>query len=462
MHSAWRQVRLTWLGVAATWIARRHREARANSKRILRPALTATSSPQGSSKCHRTGASQLACLAIVVSVATSGCASFPWNGRERADRRATSRSLDGTGLGVRPVAYEEEADESITDSLSATYRALTGNAPDPDQAKQLLVEAEGLYQQAVDSRAQDPNGDHSAAFLAAAKQFRAAARKWPDSTVEQDALFLQGECYFFADRYPKAQDAYERLLDEYPNSRYLDRVQPRRFRIAEYWLALHSDEPQQVLTYNLRDSTRPGMDTFGRAIRIFDRIRLDDPTGKLADDATLAMANAFFNRGNFIRADEHYEDLRKTFPSSEHQFLAHLLGLKSKLLNYQGPDYSGHALVEAKKLLRQIRKQFPVESEREYEYLARAAKEIQYQLAAREWHLAEHYFRRAEYGAARFYYRTLASTYNDTAYVEPAQQRLASIGGQPDNPPQSLDWIVRLFPEEKRVQPLIQNGPVRR
>jgi len=74
---------------------------------------------------------------------------------------------------------------------------------------------------------------------------------------------------------------------------------------------------------------------------VFDKIRIDDPTGKLSDDATLAAANAYFAQGDFEKADQFYTDLRKTFPSSEHQFTAHFLGLKAKLLCYSGPDYSG-------------------------------------------------------------------------------------------------------------------------
>ena len=53
---------------------------------------------------------------------------------------------------------------------------------------------------------------------------------------------------------------------------------------------------------------------------MFDKIRVDDPTGRLADDATLSLANENFTRRKFMKADEYYSDLRKAYPSSEHQF----------------------------------------------------------------------------------------------------------------------------------------------
>ena len=400
-------------------------------------------------------------MALLALLAAGGCSSLARRDAALADYEATRRQIEGGSRGVQPAAYEASgAEDSFAESLNGTVRQLTGNGPDPKQAKVLKSEGEALYQQAIQARQQNSDVGHAPLFLAAASKLGSAAKKWPSSTVEQDALFLQAEANFFADRYPKAQDTYERLLEKYPNCRYLDRVQPRRFSIAQYWLTLHRESPQNLLSFNVTDRTRPGRDTFGEAIRTFDRIRLDDPTGKLADDASLAIGNAYFNRGDFMRADENYEDLRKTFPSSEHQFRAHFLGLKCKLLNYQGPDYSGLALVEAEELLSQIRKQFPVEAEQEREYLAKAAAEIRYRLAEREWHSGQHYDRRAEFGAARFHYRTLLAEYGDTPFTPRAEARLASIGDRPNDPPQRFAWVAKLFPDREPEKPLLQSGSI--
>jgi outer membrane protein assembly factor BamD (BamD/ComL family) len=127
---------------------------------------------------------------------------------------------------------------------------------------------------------------------------------------------------------------------------------------------LNEVESQAFWEFNFFDKRRPMRDTFGHAVRVFDRIRIDDPTGRLADDATLAAGNAYFTAGRYLEADNFYTDLRKTFPSSEHQFRAHLLGVQAKLRSYQGSDYSGIPLDEAEKLIKQIRRQFPHEAEK--------------------------------------------------------------------------------------------------
>ncbi len=69
-------------------------------------------------------------------------------------------------------------------------------------------------------------------YAEAAPKFYTASWRWPDSTLEEDALFLEGECYFFDDQYGKAQDAYDALLKAHGNTRYLDTVMWRLFAIG--------------------------------------------------------------------------------------------------------------------------------------------------------------------------------------------------------------------------------------
>jgi outer membrane protein assembly factor BamD (BamD/ComL family) len=380
---------------------------------------------------------QLALLGSVAFAILAGCSTLD----KPKDRMASYRD-------------EDDSEKSMFQQLRERVKELTGNGPNPNLARQLLDEAQPLYVQAVQSREENPD-ESQTQFLAAAEKFEEAAGRWPDSALEEEALRLLGECYYFADSYSKAEDAFGRLVKKYPRTRYLDSVQARRFSVAQYWLQL--DDQQHVPWYivNATERSRPLTDTFGHAMKIFDRIRLDDPTGKLADDATLALANAYFARGKFMKADEYYTDLRKTFPTSEHQFRAHFLGLKAKIESYQGLEYSGKPLEEADKLVTQIRKQFPVEAQAEREYLVKAFAEIRYRQAEREWYRAERHDRRAEYGAARMYYTALAKDFGDTPFGKQAGERLGIIADRPDVPPQTLTWLVKMFPERETVRPLL-------
>jgi len=341
--------------------------------------------------------------------------------------------------------------DALSKQLTDSAKTLVGKGYSPEKARERYVEAEGLYRQAI----QTEGHERAALFLSAAELFVNAAERWPDSALEQDALYAAGESYFFADRFPKANHYYELLLKKYPNSKYLDLAEARRFSVGQYWLALDRRDPQAFWEFNLMDKSRPVRSAFGNAVRIFERIRIDDPTGKLADDATLAAGNAYFEDGKYLDADHYYSDLRKTFPSSEHQFLAHLLGVKAKLESYQGPDYSGDPLDEAEKLIKQIYRQFPHETAKEREHLARTHAEVRKKKAEREWYMAQYRDRRGEYGAARFHYNLLARNYGDTPLARQAKQRITEVADKPDVPPQRFSWLVNMFPEQDGVKPLM-------
>ena len=53
-------------------------------------------------------------------------------------------------------------------------------------------------------------------------------------------MFMLAESYFYDDRYIKARDAYDELVKEHPNTRYMDTVIDREWTIARYWEDLRS------------------------------------------------------------------------------------------------------------------------------------------------------------------------------------------------------------------------------
>lgn len=414
-------------------------------------------------------------LAAVLLCAPAGCALMRGQDDDLTDYETIRRQVEGSPYRgqVSPVDFEEEETEVVEKSeegdgllsgvvpplgsgkVAKSVKKILGQEPDPKEAKRLYAEAEEKYRQATTEREQQRDAESKQLFNEAAGLFVSAAGKWPESALEQNALFLAGESYFFGDRFPHANEQYELLLKKYPNCRQLDVVEARRFAIAQFWLDLNRVQPQSFFAINFTDRKLPWRDLQGNAVRVFDRIRIDDPTGRLADDATLAAGNAYFLRGDYARADDFYTDLRKTFPSSEHQFKAHFLGLQCKLKTYQGPDYDGTALVSAEQLIKTIRKQFPQDADREREYLARAWAEVRYKLAEREWSLASYYDFRREYRGARYHYKEILDNYDDTPFAERARKRVEQIAGEPAVPPQRLTWLINLFPsKEGRVRPL--------
>jgi len=402
-------------------------------------------------------ATSLACGGLAAMSLVAGCATL--------DPSAGPGPLAGrpAALGaVRPASAQSPAEPAeeegllsglAPDKLAQTAKKLTGQGPDREAALKLYREGDDLFRQAM---AAQPPRRREVFALAAAQFVKAAERAPPQSQLAMDSLLMAAESYFFADHYTQANHYYEKLVKDFPNNRYLDQIDKRRFAIAKYWLDLNHQWPEPFYYVNWFDKSRPWRDVRGHALRVFDKIRIDDPTGRLADDATLAAANEHFASGKFYKADEYYTDLRKAYPSSEHQFLAHFLGIKAKLNSYQGPAYGGTALDETEKLIKQTRRQFPQEAEREREFLDRAAAEVRYRKAEQLMYLGQFYDRRREYRAAQHYYQRVVREYPDTPLAAHAGQRLEQIAGLPPVPPRPLPWLVALFPESDKVKPLLK------
>lgn len=356
--------------------------------------------------------------------------------------------------------YYDEKGRPITAPVDELVRAsaLSGEQPkgllpglDPKLHYNKVKEAVGLGPNQEVAKAAMAEGDRlfvEKDYKRAAEQYREAADRWPNSPIDQRALFLLGECHFWRDEYIEARDTYDELVSKHPNTRDLDTLIERQWSIAQYWERHHFDKGDIPMAPNLVDETRPRFDTIGQAIKTYDNIRLNDPTGPRADDAIMATAGVYFRQARFADADHHYTLLRRDYPRSEHQFNAHLLGLQAKLRRYQGPDYDGTSLEEAKELAKQIKVQFAgrltqEEKDRLRDVQAQLIKEVE----LRELKMAEYYDNTKYFGAARDYYQRLATEHPESPVGTQARERAQELSGLPEKPPKRLAWLVDVFPE---------------
>ncbi len=364
--------------------------------------------------------------------------------------------------------YAERRDSSIKfkdfapEKLPNTFKKIVGHGPNRETAENALIEGRKLYAEAVVLWKDSPNDDATQeAFLQGIAPLKLAADRWADSVIEEDALFLLGECYFFANHYPDANKTYERLAELYPSTRYLDKVQSHRFAIAQYWLSV--DQSRNVVTQavNFTDERLPLKDISGEGRRIYERIRLDDPTGKLADDSTFALGKALFDSMRYFEAAETFSDLRNNYPGSDHQFNAHLMEFQSRLALYDGKNYDGLALKQAEEVLRMILRRFPEESEKIQDQLAEQAGSIRNMLAERDLELADYYIKRGENQAGLIYLRKLVEEYPETDVAKIAHEKAATLEGKPLESEQPVKWLVDMFPTPQSTRPLIRTGSLK-
>ena len=371
----------------------------------------------------------VATVAAVSLLVPAGCASlqkpaWPW-----AKSGATNDTLAGElGEDADSAVISSEFNPTEQDfgweyfkgeNIKKRWKKVLGRGPNEPIARKALAEGDALFREAK--------------YSEAVKHYKVAIDRWPDSALEEDALWQLAECWFFLDRYPKAEDCYDELVKKYANSRYLDRIAQRQFVIAQYWIALDQKNHLPVIVPNLADRSRPLFDTRGRALKAYDHVRINDPRGPLADDSIMAAANAHFLERQWLDADYFYGLLRNEYPESDFLLQAHLLGLQAKLRAYQGPGYEGGVLDEAEILADQILVQFPDQLARdEAERVQTTRAAIAAQQATRHWNRAEFYAKGKHYTSARIYYALLARDYPKTLLAQQARDRLDEIKGLDD------------------------------
>lgn len=311
-------------------------------------------------------------------------------------------------------------------------------APDPSKkaAESLFDRAEVLFA--------------TKEYSSARTQYAKAADRFPDSSVEEDALFKIAECYFFEDKYPDAFEAYEALLVNYKRSKYLDTAVARQFAIGRYWQKRYEKDPENVLAPNVVDKTRPFNDLQGSALRAFEKVRLNHPTGSLADDSLMATATANFLRSRYDDADYYYGLVRQEYPGSEHQYQAHVLGIQAKIRRYQGPKYEGTCLIEAKKLIEQTMRQFREMSPEDRQRMQKLHAQVSSNLAMRDLELAEFYSAKGFHGAARNYYNLVLDEFPHTDVAQKAENQIEEIKDELPEPTPRFVWISSLFPESRK------------
>jgi outer membrane protein assembly factor BamD (BamD/ComL family) len=338
-------------------------------------------------------------------------------------------------VGTKKSWLEKSTEKLAPAKIGKGIKKAIGRGPNELLAKNKYEEGDALFRQGK--------------YKEAAKCFKIAAARWPDSTLEEDSLYMLAESYFFDDRYPKASDTYAALIKKYENTSYLINIVPRQFAIARYW-----DMKARLDSHwypNMNDKTRPLLDATGHAISVYNSVHLNDPQGPLGDDAMMAIGNSYFLRNRFEDACYNYDLVRKEYPQSEHQRAAHLLSIRSKLRSYQGPQYEVSPLEDADKLIEETLQQFPAEilgDERERLMVTRQL--IRQEKAQREFQAGEYYYKIHYYGAARYHYAETIREFADTPFAKMAEDRIDETKNYPPVPYDYFAWLKKILPESNK------------
>jgi len=289
-------------------------------------------------------------------------------------------------------------------------------------------------------------------YAEARKKLHKLVKKYKDKPIEEDAMFYRAEADYRLEKFAKAQDGYEELLKKHPSSRYLETATQRLYDIALGWLGYPKNAAEVELAHfakvgsehgidtnpdmqipadvwfpiNVTNRRKPIFDPEGRALECLRSVWMNDPTGPLADDALLIHAVHRLRSGDYIEADRDFATIREQYADREVAMAAYVLGAHASLLAYQGANYDGKQLEEARQLTQSALRLFPDAPQKKK--LENDLARIDSELANRDWEIGQYHLRRGEKSAAAFYYESLVKTSPESRRAEEAREKLVQLG----------------------------------
>ncbi|MBR5414430.1 MAG: tetratricopeptide repeat protein [Thermoguttaceae bacterium] len=266
----------------------------------------------------------------------------------------------------------------------------------------------------------------------AGELYEKAGKKWPDSILEEDALFYAGECSFFGRNYTKAKTFYKALLKKYSNSVLRRDAMERLYWIGVYWVKCAEEDPEVIGRFEGKE--RPRFSDFAGAKDAFETIFTNDVSDRgRAPDAVFALANAYMRRGvqqgdaSFEEAAKYYQRLYEFYPACKYADRAYQLAMLALYQSYRGPFYDSTPLRRAEEIAKtaqRAHKGDPKVIEEQLRLIRE--KQAEYLLVR-----GEYYEKKKIYASARGYYQRLIEEFPDSEYAAKGAERYTAIRENP-------------------------------
>ena len=280
--------------------------------------------------------------------------------------------------------------------------------------------------------------------LIAEQKFREAqdkAKSWisqyPDNPNLVEAYLLRGDALTGREYYYEALYDYERVINDFPASEQFHTALEREFQIGKLFL--------KGIKRRLFSLPIIPADTEGEELLI--RIQERAPGSSLGEQASLFLADYFYDIGDMKDAAEAYDLFLTNYPNSSQREWALLRLIHASLARFKGPQYDPAGLVEAQTRLLVFEEEYPASAERigAKSLLVR----INESLALKDLVAADWYARRHNNVSAAYIYRRIIDDYPLTTAAQLALDKLSKLD-VPDKI--KLQHVGQTLPEYQEIQ----------
>jgi outer membrane protein assembly factor BamD (BamD/ComL family) len=370
---------------------------------------------------------RLACLGSL-ALASAGCANDSTGILSRwrtANDQTITRSLDPDDRGMMARWFTPKTPKNSNPNEPSPFVLGPGGlkatkvAPNPEAEAEFRA-AETLFQQGKLPEAE--------------AAFKKAAKKRKDTPWGEKSQYYLAETQYQRGKYVDAQNSFDQLHAVYPGSVYLEKLVAREYDIAQYWLSFADPgrkPPKNAVWTDRFTGRRPLVDTGGYAMKVLEHVRQNDPTGPLAEVATLQMADYHFAVGDYDAASGYYDELLTSHPKSPYVQRAQLASIDSKMKGYLGPEYDGTGLEQARETVKQTMATFPERQASVDNALYHTIDLITDQQAERAYRVGLYYRHIGRVISSEYYFAMIPYRWPRSEWAPKAKLQLAELAKMP-------------------------------
>jgi outer membrane protein assembly factor BamD (BamD/ComL family) len=271
-------------------------------------------------------------------------------------------------------------------------------------------------------------------FPEAEKQFAKIAKDRKGTTWGEEAQFYLAETQFQRKKYIASHDSFEQPIKDYTSaSDYKDKAVSREYAIAQIWIFQQDPESPRdkvIPWYGRFDGRLPPIDTAGSALQALEHVRQNDPTGPLADNASIEIANHYMRHRDYDSAALYYDQFVNSYPRSPFLQEAQHAAIDARMKAFLGPEYDASGLEKARKMVEQTIESFP-ERRDSVERLYHTLDLINEAEAEKTFKTGMYYKKIRKVPSAEYYFGKIPQRWPNSPFAQQAKIELAQLAKMP-------------------------------
>lgn len=271
-----------------------------------------------------------------------------------------------------------------------------------------------------------PEGELDAIRKLIARGEGKSAKELADTWIEKhdrhpllpEAYLVRGDANVTRRHFFKSLFDYEFVLREFPGSEPFHTALQREFEIAKVFIGGTNRRLWGMRILPANDE----------AEEILIRIQERDPGSDLGEQASITLADYYFNKPQMDSAAEAYDLFLINYPRSKRREWAMLRLIQANLAKFKGPRFDATGLIDAGQRLKTYRREYPASAERIG--VGALLIRIDESLAMRDMIAAGWHEQRKQPLSAIYLYQRVIQDHPQSAAAQDAARKLDALGAE--------------------------------